>query len=84
MNQTKPLSNPVKGGRSKASFRIISGNSKIIAQFILTFLFLALAIWFIKHEKAELQDVGKVLTRVHPWWFVAGLVVAVLSKVIKP
>lgn len=78
MNQTKPSSKPVKAGRSKASFQIISGNSKIIAQFILTFLFIALAIWFIKHEKAELQDVGQVLTRVHPWWFIAGLVVAVI------
>jgi len=78
MNQTKPSTMPVKGDSTKASFRIISGNSKIIAQFILTFLFIGLAIWFIKHEKAELKDVGQVLTRVHLWWFIAGLMVAAI------
>jgi phosphatidylglycerol lysyltransferase len=36
-------------------------NGKIIGEFVLTAFFIALAIWFIKHEKAELYDVRHLL-----------------------
>jgi phosphatidylglycerol lysyltransferase len=36
-------------------------NAKIIGEFVLTLFFIALAIWFIKHEKAELHDVKELL-----------------------
>ncbi len=36
-------------------------NRKIIAQFAFTLLFIALGIWFIKHERAELVDVKNTL-----------------------
>ncbi len=40
----------------------IRENSRIIAQFSFTLLFIGLGIWFIKHEGAELADVKTVLT----------------------
>jgi phosphatidylglycerol lysyltransferase len=43
------------------SFPFLRENGKIITQFIFTLLFIGLAIWFVKHEKSELQDVRHLL-----------------------
>lgn len=43
------------------SLPFLKENRKIIAQFIFTLLFLGLGIWFIKHQRTELQQVKTVL-----------------------
>ena len=48
-------------------------NSKIIAQFIFTLLFIALGIWFIKHEHAELFEVKNVLVTAKWQWVLFGI-----------
>ena len=48
-------------------------NGKIIAQFIFTLLFIALGIWFIKHEHAELFEVKNVLVSAKWQWVLAGI-----------
>ncbi len=42
-------------------FLLVRENRKMIAQFSLTFLFIAIGTWFFKHEQSELQQVGHVL-----------------------
>ncbi len=48
-------------------------NSKIIIQFIVTFFFIAIGIWFIKHESAELVEVKNVLTAARWQWVLVGI-----------
>jgi len=45
----------------KDKFSLVLENRKLIAQFILTFLFIALGTWFFKHERSELREVKTVL-----------------------
>ena len=46
---------------AKVNFTPIRENRKLITQFLLTILFIAIAIWFLKHEKSELAEVQAVL-----------------------
>jgi phosphatidylglycerol lysyltransferase len=48
-------------------------NRKIFVQFIVTLLFFALGIWFIKHEGAELFEVKKVLISAKWQWVLIGI-----------
>lgn len=50
-----------------------SGNVKIVFRFILTGLFIGLAVWFFNHEKTELQSVSKTIFSAKPIWIIAGL-----------
>lgn len=50
-------------------------NSKNLAQYSLTLLFIGLGIWFITHERAELFKVKTVLVSANWKWVVAGLLV---------
>ena len=43
------------------SFSFLQENGRMIAQFMLTILFIGLAIWFVFHEKTELQQVKKTM-----------------------
>jgi phosphatidylglycerol lysyltransferase len=52
---------------------VIRENRKIIAQFSFTLLFIALGIWFIKHEHAELLDVKNALVSARWQWVLAGI-----------
>jgi phosphatidylglycerol lysyltransferase len=52
-------------------------NRKIIIQFIFTFLFIALGIWFVKHEKAEISEVKNVLNSAHASWVALGIAITV-------
>ena len=54
-------SSPIFRLFKERSLPFIREHGKIIAQFILTLLFISLAIWFIKHEKTELRDVRNLL-----------------------
>ena len=57
----------------RGKFSLVLENRKIIAQFILTFLFIALGIWFIKHERSELREVKLVLFDSQWQYITAGL-----------
>jgi len=48
-------------------------NKKIIAQFIFTLFFIAIGIWFIKHERAELSQVKYSLTAARWIWMLVGI-----------
>jgi phosphatidylglycerol lysyltransferase len=53
-------------------------NSKIIIQFIVTFFFIAIGIWFIKHESAELVEVKNALAAARWQWVLAGICLTVI------
>ena len=48
-------------------------NGKIIASFIFTLFFLALSIWFIKHEQSELRQVKQLLLTANWNWILLGI-----------
>ena len=56
----------------------IPENSKIIVGFIFTLCFLALIIWFVKHEQTELQDVKKLLLTSRWQWVCLGIFLGVV------
>jgi phosphatidylglycerol lysyltransferase len=60
------------------SIPFIVENRKIIAQFIFTFLFLGLGIWFIKHGKAEIYEVKNVLSFSSASWISVGIALTVV------
>ena len=60
----------------------IPENSKIILGFIFTLCFLALIIWFIKHEQTELQDVKKLLLTSRWQWVCLGVFLGVVYVLI--
>ena len=53
--------------------RLFKGNVTVVFRFLLTALFIGLAVWFFNHEKTELHRVSKVLFSANPGWIVAGL-----------
>jgi phosphatidylglycerol lysyltransferase len=54
-------------------FRFFHENGKIIAQFLVTSVFISMAVWFISHEKSELSNVRDTLMSVNAYWILAGL-----------
>lgn len=52
-------------------------NGKIIASFIFTVFFLALFIWFIKHEQGELKQVKRLLISANWIWISLGIVLSI-------
>ena len=61
----------------KSRFSILRGNRKIIARFLLAVLFIAVGVWFVKHEQTEVGQVRNVLFSSR-WQFVlAGVFVTV-------
>jgi phosphatidylglycerol lysyltransferase len=53
-------------------------NGKIIAQSILTLLFIGLGIWFIKHESAEFGEIKTALTSARWQLVIVGIVITVI------
>ncbi len=51
----------------------IRENSKIIIQFIFTVFFIAIGIWFIKHERTELSEVKSTLAAARWLWVLSGV-----------
>jgi phosphatidylglycerol lysyltransferase len=74
MDLAKTL-NPINNLIREKSLPFLRENSKLIAQFILTALFLALGIWFLKHERAELSEVKSTLIGSQWAWLIAGILV---------
>lgn len=56
ISRLNPLTAFIKG-----KFSLIRENRKLIAQFILTILFIAIGTWFFKHEQKELAQVKNVI-----------------------
>ena len=57
----------------KDRFSLVRENRKLIAQFIFSFLFIALGIWFLKHEQSELGEVKNVLLASHWQYVIFGI-----------
>lgn len=53
-------------------------NSRIIAQFIFALIFIALGIWFIKHDGAELIDIQNTLVNARWTWVLVGLSLTII------
>ncbi len=66
---------------SVRSLPFIRENGKLIAQFLLTFLFMALGIWFIKHEEAEIGEVKKSLLSAN-WRYVLFGICVTLAHIL--
>lgn len=65
------------------TFPFIRENGKIILQFIVTFLFISIGIWFLKHQKQELIEVQNVIDNADLDWFVVGIAVTVLYIILQ-
>ena len=65
------------------SLPYLKENRKIITEFILTLFFIALAIWFINHERSEIQDVKRLLVQSRWQLILAGIGVAVAFIVLQ-
>ena len=68
------LSDRLKEGKN--SFLI--ENKKIIIQFIFTLFFIAIGIWFIEHEGAELPQIESTLTSARWVWVLGGVLLTAL------
>ncbi len=65
------------------SLPFILENRKLIAQFILTLLFLGVGIWFVKHERGEVHQVREVLTGSSRLWVMIGIGVTIAYIVLQ-
>jgi phosphatidylglycerol lysyltransferase len=70
-------SDPIRRFLKEKVFIFLSENGKLLTQFIITALFIFLAVWFIAHEKAELSNVRNTLAGAELNWVVAGLVLVI-------
>jgi len=58
--------------------QFIQENKKLVLHFILTLFFIALAAWFIKHEKAELGEVKSVLALSNKLFLSLGIFITLI------
>ncbi len=56
----------------------IRENAKIVSGYLFTLFFVALAIWFIKHEGPELKQVRPLLLTTKWTWLILGVVISVV------
>lgn len=73
----KPQIANIKPLFGKNKFSFIAENKKMIIQFIFTIFFIAVAIWFIKHEGAELGKVKNTLVTARGLWVLTGVLLTV-------
>ena len=67
----------------KGKFTLIRENRKLITQFILTILFIAIAAWFVRHEQSEFGQVKEVLLA-SQWQFVLlGILVTFIYIILQ-
>ncbi len=52
---------------------IIRENSRLIAQFLFTAMFIGIGFWFLKHEKTEIQNIRNTLLTTDFNWLLIGL-----------
>ncbi len=65
------------------SLPFILENRRLIGQFILTLLFLGVGLWFVKHERGEVQKVREVLAATNGFWVMAGILLTVVYIVLQ-
>jgi phosphatidylglycerol lysyltransferase len=73
---------PVANLKAKISL-IFRNNTGLFLRFILTGLFIGIAVWFLNHQRNELQNIGKVLFSAHPAWITAGGVLVVVYVLLQ-
>jgi phosphatidylglycerol lysyltransferase len=56
----------------------IRENAKMISSYVFTLFFIGLAIWFIKHEGAELAEVRPLLSTASLPWLIAGFALSIV------
>lgn len=64
-------------------FSLIRENRKLIAQFTLTLLFIAIAAWFIRHEKSEIAQVKQALLASQWQYILLGILVTALYIILQ-
>ena len=52
-------------------------NAKMISSYLFTLFFIGVAIWFIKHEGAELKSVGPLLSTASISWLSLGILLSI-------
>ncbi|MEI6853066.1 MAG: phosphatidylglycerol lysyltransferase domain-containing protein, partial [Bacteroidota bacterium] len=62
---------------------VIRENRKIISQFVFTLFFIAVGIWFIKHEGTELGQVKNALVEARWEWVLMGIVVTAIHILLQ-
>jgi phosphatidylglycerol lysyltransferase len=68
---------------TRGKFTLIRENRKLITQFILTVLFIAIATWFVKKQQSEFGEVKMVLLS-SQWQFIAlGIIVTAIYVVLQ-
>ena len=67
----------------KGRFSYIRENSKLIAQFLIAFLFIAIGAWFIKHEQAELGQIRHVLLSSRWQYVILGIILTVVYIILQ-
>ena len=65
------------------SIPFLRENGKLIGQFILTLFFVALGIWFLKHERAELFEVKTVLGSSRLFLIILGICITILYLLLQ-
>lgn len=65
-----------------SKFRILYKNWKLIIHFLVTSIFICLAIWFINKEKAELIKVKEVFIGANTFWILIALCLIILYIII--
>jgi phosphatidylglycerol lysyltransferase len=58
-------------------------NKKIIIQFIISLFFFSIGIWFLMHERDELQKVENVLINANKQWIIAGILLTILYIILQ-
>ena len=49
-------------------------NQKLVLQVALSFLFIGLGIYFLRHEEAEVKKVVEAISQANGWWVLIGLI----------
>jgi len=76
--KTEKISHSLLRFFKERSVPFLRENGKIIAQFILTVFFIAIGIWFIKHEQAELFEVRNAIGNAIWQWVLVGVVLTLI------
>lgn len=83
MFMNNKIDNSLKNFIHERSVPFIRENGKMIAQFILTLLFVGLGLWFLKHEHSEISQVKIVLEGALWQWVLAGTGIVVLYIILQ-
>ena len=63
--------------RLKFLIPFIRENAKMISSYVFTLFFIGVAIWFVKHEGAELSEVRPLLSKASVVWLLLGIALSI-------